>query len=68
LIIQFNINIHFGKKITSVSLNNLIERWDDILKTDEKETIIFDLQEIEWISLEELTFLFAGFRYLLSQE
>ena len=59
-------NIKFGKKFTQIHLDEFIEKyWEKAKNSALKEEIIFDLSEIEWIALEEITFLFAWFRYLL---
>ncbi|RJQ38126.1 MAG: hypothetical protein C4550_07055 [Nitrospiraceae bacterium] len=59
--------IPFGKKFTASHLDNLIQQcWNKALNANTTEKIIFDLKETEWIALEELTFLFAWFRYLFN--
>jgi len=58
--------INFGNKFTPVHLDNIVkEYWDKADKALPTEVINFNLQEIEWIALEEITFLFGWFRYLV---
>jgi len=58
--------IIFGKKFTPAKLDNIIEEyWEKAANTKSNVTINFQLENIEWISLEEITFLFGWFRYLI---
>ena len=60
------IKIDFGDKFTQVHLDNILkEYWELVLKAKPNEEIHFMLDNIEWIALEEKTFLFAWFRYLV---
>lgn len=59
-------DIKFGEKFTQIHLDEFIEKyWDRAKNIAPNERIIFDMQDIEWIALEEITFLFAWFRYLI---
>lgn len=59
-------DINFNKKFASAHLDNIVEKyWDKADKAPLTEVISFNLKEIEWIGLEEITFLFGWFRYLV---
>ncbi|MCF8427666.1 MAG: hypothetical protein K9I36_13095 [Bacteroidia bacterium] len=58
--------IVFGKKFTPAHLDTVVaNNWDKAANASDKEVINFRLDEIEWIALEEITFLFGWFRYLI---
>jgi hypothetical protein len=58
--------IIFGNKFTPAHLDYIVkEYWENAENASPLEIINFNLQEIEWIALEEITFLFGWFRYLV---
>ncbi len=54
--------IEFGKKFTTADFEYYLENYFNNCWNYKK--IVFQLENIEWIALEELTFLFAWLRYL----
>ncbi|MES2559405.1 MAG: phosphoribosyltransferase [Bacteroidota bacterium] len=52
--------INFDSKLTPISLNSIIK--NDWEKSFIESDVIFNLKKIEWLSLEEITFLFGWFR------
>lgn len=60
------IQINFGKKFTPIHLDNIVKQyWEVAANAKPSEVIHFHLDEIEWIALEEITFLFGWFRHLI---
>lgn len=58
--------IVFGKKFTPAHLDNVVkEHWEKAVNASQSEVINFRLEQIEWIALEEITFLFGWFRFLI---
>ncbi|MEO8150583.1 MAG: hypothetical protein ABI723_23330 [Bacteroidia bacterium] len=59
--------VKIPKKFTEKNLDEIVlEYWNSSLNCPLKETITFDLTEIEWIASEEITFLFGWIRHLIS--
>jgi len=56
------LNIDFGRKFTSVDFEIFIKRY--FSNCFNYPTINFNLQQVEWISLEEITLLFGWIRYI----
>jgi len=58
--------IYFGNKFTSTHLDSIVgEYWEKAKNVNPNQIINFRLENIEWIGLEEITFLFGWFRYLI---
>lgn len=58
--------IVFGKKFTPAHLDNVVkEHWEKAANASPTDVINFRLDQIEWIALEEITFLFGWFRFLI---
>jgi hypothetical protein len=53
-------NIPFGSKFTSKDLTSFVVNYYDKSMTENE--VVFSLKKIEWISVEELTFLFGWIR------
>lgn len=61
-----SMEIFFGKKFTPIHLDNIVkEYWEKAANISSREVINFRLEEIEWVALEEITFLFGWFRFLI---
>lgn len=59
-------DIVFGKKFTPAHLDNVVkEHWQSAANASPSEVVNFRLDQIEWIALEEITFLFGWFRFLI---
>jgi hypothetical protein len=59
-------DITFGKKFTPANLDDIVkEYWNKALDVPQNEVVNFRLEKIEWIALEEITFLFGWFRFLI---
>ena len=56
--------INYGNKFTQKDINIYIDRFFDISVSD-KTDMVFNLEQLEWISSEEITFLFAWLKRLL---
>lgn len=54
--------IEFGEKFTSGSFDEYVERYFN--RCFDYQNVIFQLENIEWISLEEIVFLFGWIRYI----
>jgi len=61
--------INFGNKFTPAHLDKIVaEYWDKANNASPTDLINFNLQKIEWIALEEITFLFGWFRFLIIKD
>lgn len=56
------LNINFGQKFTSADFESYIKKY--FKQCLHYQVINFNLQQIEWIALEEITFLFGWIRYI----
>ena len=54
--------VKFGNKFTQNDLESYIKNYFDLSIIESTKSILFDLEELEWISSEEITFLFAWIR------
>lgn len=62
------VRIDLGEKFTQIHLDHIINTyWETVQHAKKSEKIIFDLHRINWIAVEEITFLFAWIRLLLNQ-
>ena len=59
------LKILFGKKYTAQNFEEILEVYWERSQSDQYDLVVFDLRELEWIALEEITFLFGWFRQLL---
>lgn len=60
--------IKFDTKFTQANFETIIAKyWNKVKYSSDNEPIVFDLSNVEWIALEEITFLFGWFRYLILQ-
>ena len=58
--------ISLGSKFTSKNLDKIVRTyWEKSVNASEQELVTFDLSDLSWIALEELTFLFGWIRYLI---
>ena len=59
------LRIDFGKKFTSANCSSIFDKyWHNSLK---ENLIIFDLKRVEWIAIEQTSFLLSWINYLLNK-